>query len=84
MNLAHCQQVLERQLGSAASIFLRIGKSLIVNRDYIYKVSVTRQQLVMADMALNEAFVLSASREALKQLKAYMEKNGKEVLDDEE
>lgn len=44
----------------------------------------TRQQLVLADMALNEAFVLSASREALKQLKAYMEKNGKEVLDDEE
>lgn len=28
MNLAHCQQVMERQLGSAASIFLRIGKSL--------------------------------------------------------
>jgi len=84
MNLAHCQQVMERQLGSAASVFLRIGKSLIVNRDYIYKVSVMRQQLVMADMALNEAFVLSASREALKQLKAYMEKNGKEVLDDEE
>jgi hypothetical protein len=34
----------------------------------------------MSDMALNQTFTLQASKEALKQLKAYMEtKAGKEV-----
>lgn len=80
MNLAHCQQLIEKQLGKEADIFIRIGKQLIVNRAYIYKINVNRQQLVMADMALNEAFTLQASKEALKQLKVYMESTiGKEA-----
>lgn len=79
MNLAHCQQLIEKQLGKEAETFIRIGKQLIVNRTYIYKASINRQQLVMADMALNEAFTLQASKEALRQLKAYIESTiGKE------
>lgn len=73
MNLAHCQELLEQQLGKEADTFIRIGKQLIINRAYIFKININRQQLVMADMALNEAFTLSASKEALKQLKAYLE-----------
>lgn len=73
MNLAHCQELLERQLGKEADTFIRIGKQLIINRAYIFKININRQQLVMADMALNEAFTLQASKEALKQLKAYLE-----------
>ena len=73
MNLAHCQQLIEQQLGKEAETFIRIGKQLIINRAYIYKINVNRQTLVMSDMKLNQAFTLSASREALKQLKAYLE-----------
>ena len=73
MNLAHCQQLIEQQLGKEAEMFIRIGKQLIINRAYIFKVNVNRQTLVMSDMKLNQAFTLSASREALKQLKAYLE-----------
>jgi DNA-binding LytR/AlgR family response regulator len=79
MNLAHCQQVLEKQLGSEADTFIRIGKQQIINRAYIYKINVNKQQLVMSDMALNQAFTLSASKEALKQLKAYLESLVKEA-----
>lgn len=80
MNLAHCQQLIEQQLGKEAETFIRIGKQLIVNRAYIYKINVNRQQLVMADMAFNEAFTLQASKEALKQLKNYIESTiGKET-----
>ena len=80
MNLAHCQQLIEQQLGKEAETFIRIGKQLIVNRAYIYKINVNRQQLVMADMAFNEAFTLQASKEALKQLKTYLESTiGKEM-----
>lgn len=73
MNLAHCQELIEKQLGKEAETFIRIGKQLIINRAYIYKINVSKQQLIMSDMALNHAFELSASKEALKQLKLYLE-----------
>ena len=79
MNLAHCQELIEKQLGKEAETFIRIGKQLIINREYIFKINVNSQTLIMSDMALNQAFTLQASKEALKQLKAYMEsKAGKE------
>ena len=73
MNLAHCQQLIEQQLGDDAETFIRIGRQLIINRAYIYKINVNKQQLVMSDMMLNQAFTLSASKEALKQLKEYLQ-----------
>ena len=79
MNLAHCMEELERQLGKEASTFIRIGKSLIVNRTHIFKVNVVRQQLVMSDMDVNEAFTLHASTEALRQLKTLLETQRKEA-----
>lgn len=73
-NLSHFQKLIEAQLKEEeASCFIRIGKSLIINRNYIYQIHVGKQQLRMADMALNQAFVLTASKEALKQLKQLLE-----------
>ena len=80
LNLAHCQQLIEEQLGKDAETFIRIGKQIIINRAYIYKVNVEKQLLVMSDMMLNHAFTLQYSKEALKQLKAYLESTiGKEA-----
>jgi len=73
MNLAHCQQLMEEQLGKDAMTFIRIGKQLIVNRAYIFKINPNKQQLIMSDMDMNIAFDLQASKEALKQLKALLE-----------
>ena len=73
MNLAHCQQLIEEQLGKEAETFIRIGKQLIVNRAYIFKVNPQKQQLIMSNMEVNHAFELQASKEALKQLKALIE-----------
>ncbi|MBR1788145.1 MAG: LytTR family transcriptional regulator DNA-binding domain-containing protein [Bacteroidaceae bacterium] len=78
MNLARCMEELERQLGREAQAFIRIGKSLIVNRRYIYRVNVQRQHLVMSDLTENQAFTLQASKEALRQLKALLEAEGRE------
>ena len=73
LNLAHCQQLMEEQLGKDAMTFIRIGKQLIVNRAYIFKINPNKQQLIMSDMDVNIAFDLQASKEALKQLKALLE-----------
>ena len=81
MNLAHCQQLMEEQLGKEAMTFIRLGKQLIVNREYIFKINPQKQQLIMSNDKVNQAIMLSASKEALKQLKAYLEsKAGKEAM----
>ncbi len=53
--------------------FIRIGKSLIINREYISYINPARQKLILSDCRTfrREA---TASREALKALKDYMEK----------
>ena len=80
MNLAHCQQLIEEQLGKEAETFIRIGKQLIINRTYIFKINPTKQQLIMSNMEVNHAIELQASKEALKQLKVYLESTiGKEA-----
>ena len=73
MNLAQCQQLMEKQLGTEAMTFIRLGKQLIVNRAYIFKVNPNKQQLYMSNSEVNIAFELQASKEALKQLKALIE-----------
>ena len=80
MNLVQCQQLMEEQLGTEAMTFIRLGKQLIVNRAYIFKINPYKQQLLMSNMQVNIAFELSASKEALKQLKALIEsETGKEA-----
>ena len=73
-NLSHFQQIIEKQMREEASLFIRIGKSLIINREYIYKINLGKQLLILSDMKIEHTFVLSASREALKQLKSLLEK----------
>lgn len=72
-NLSHFQKIIETQLKEDARTFIRIGKSLIINKEYIYKINMGKQLLVLSDMALNQAFPLSASKEALRQLKLLLE-----------
>lgn len=72
-NLSHFQKIIETQLKEDARTFIRIGKSLIINKEYIYKINMGKQLLVLSDMVLNQAFTLSASKEALRQLKLLLE-----------
>lgn len=74
--LGQIERMIASQLGIEGSIFIRIGKSLIINRSYIYYINVPKQKLILSDV---ESFnhTVSASKEALKQLKELIEKEGK-------
>lgn len=74
--LGQIEKMMESQLGSDGNIFIRIGKSLIVNRMYIYYINATRQKLILSD-TLNFSHSVSASKEALKQLKELIEKENR-------
>ena len=64
-------RMLSFQLGQIEKI--RIGKSLIINRSYIYYINVPKQKLVLSDVA-SFSHTMSASKEALKLLKELIEK----------
>jgi DNA-binding LytR/AlgR family response regulator len=70
--LGQLEGMIGGQLGEKGSHFLRIGRSLIINIDYIYLIDISKQQLVLSDCS-GCYHELSASREVLIKLKAYME-----------
>ena len=72
--------VLTLQLGQIAEMldkddhrFIRIGKSLIVNRDFIAFIHPVRQKMILSDCC-NFRHEVSASKDALKALKELLEK----------
>lgn len=67
----------DQQIESDDSQFIRIGKSLIINSRYIYFINPVRQKLILSD-ARSFTHEMTASREALKQLKDYIEKEVKQ------
>lgn len=55
------------------NFFVRVGKSLIVNKKYVYVINLSAQELIMSGARLTVDFKLQASKDALKDLKAIME-----------
>ena len=74
-NLSSFEKIIEQQLGTDAQTFIRLGKSLIINGKYIYYVNVSKQQIILSDSSFPNKFTLSASKEALKALKAVLEES---------
>jgi DNA-binding LytR/AlgR family response regulator len=72
IQLGKVEQEMNKQLGANGNKLIRIGKSLIINRDYIYLIDVAKQKLVLSDCS-GVSYTLEASREALKSLKDYIE-----------
>lgn len=72
--LGQIERMISSQLGSDGNIFIRIGKSLIINRLYIYYINIPKQKLILSDIA-SFSHTVTASKEALKQLKELLEKN---------
>lgn len=74
--LGQIEKMISTQLGSEGNIFIRIGKSLIINRSYIYYINISKQKLTLSDVA-SFNHTVTASKEALKQLKELLEKEVK-------
>lgn len=55
------------------NFFVRVGKSLIVNKNFVYSINITNQDLKLMDHRMSQWFKLRASKEALKELKNILE-----------
>ena len=73
MQLGQVERRMAELLDADDNRFIRIGKSLIVNRDYITFINPARQKLLLSDCRSFRKEV-SASKEALRALKDYVEK----------
>lgn len=71
--LGQIEKMIASQLGVKGNMFIRIGKSLIINRSYIYYIHIPKQKLILSDTRTFSHTVV-ASKEALKQLKDLLEK----------
>ncbi len=73
MQLGQVENLIDEQLGDAGNMFIRIGKSLIINIDYLYSINVTQQTLILSDNK-SFKFTVKASKDSLKQLKDAIER----------
>ena len=70
--LGQLEDMIVDQLGEDGSCFVRLGRSLIINRDFIHWIDVSRQEIILSDCA-GCYHELNASREVLAKFKAYLE-----------
>lgn len=68
MNLGQMEKLLVQNFGDKARTYARIGKRFIVNLNYLYRIHVLKQMLVLSD-GQTFAYQLEISKEALKCLK---------------
>lgn len=71
--LGQIEDMIHKQLPEMRTMFVRIGRSLIINLNHIYHINISRQQLLLKDR--DNTYSLSASKEALKSLKEFIEKD---------
>ena len=70
--LGQVEDLIADQLGDGGGQFIRLGRGLIINIHFVYRIDIATQQLILSDC--NGCYhELSASREVLIKLKAYME-----------
>lgn len=73
--LGQIETMIEKQLGKRENVFIRIGRGIIINRSYIYYINISKPRLVLSD-AKTFSHTVSVPKDALKQLKELIEKEG--------
>ena len=72
LQLGQIEDLIGDQLGDEGTNFIRLGRGLIINLDFLHMIDVSKQQLILSDC--NGCYhELTASREVLVKLKSYIE-----------
>ena len=71
--LGELERMIADQMGTEGKIFVRIGRSLSINRLYVHYIGVAKQKLVLSE-SRTVTRTVTASVAALKQLKELLEK----------
>ena len=72
-NMKHFSTIVESQMSDECPVFISVGRSLIINRTYIYRINPVKGELVMFGSGCNSMVSLHASQAALTSLRDYIE-----------
>ena len=70
--LGQMEAMINNQLGANASTFIRIGRGVIINQEYMFAINLPKQELIVRSSSGKKA-TLSSSKEALRELKKYFD-----------
>ena len=77
VQLGMIEVMIHDQMPVARDCFVRIGKSLIVNLNFVHYINPSKKQIILSDCHTFK-ISLEASKEALKKLKEYVEPKNEE------
>lgn len=72
MQLGQVEELLKEQLGDGSMLFVRIGRPVIINLEYLYMINLTKQEMILRS-GDGRQVAFNASRKALQQLKQFVE-----------
>ena len=75
INLGKIEEMFERQIHDSKSMLIRIGKSYIINKNYILQINLPRQKLLLLPPS-GKPRELIIPKEPLKGLKEALEQDG--------
>ena len=70
--LGQIEDMIAGQLGDEGAQFVRLGRGLIINTEFVYSIDISKQAVVLSDCHRFRQ-ELTASREVLIKLKAYID-----------
>lgn len=74
--LGQLEQLVDEQLGESAGEFVRIGRGAIINKRYLFRISLPKQAVALRS-SLGHKVVMQASKDALRLLKQLLEEGVK-------
>ena len=72
IQLGAIEELIHKQFHTDGNLFVRIGKSLIVNMEFVHYINPAKRQIILSD-SHKFRFSLEASKEALRELKKYFD-----------
>lgn len=68
-SLGFIENLLSNMDNVVAKKFLRVGRFLIINTDFLFRINILHQQLILTDGVSPQTFTLKASKSSLRSLK---------------
>lgn len=78
LQLGQMVTLIQEQLPDFKHLFARVGKSIVVNSNYIIDIDLTKKKILLIDYKHNK-YIKDASRDALKEVKEQLEQREQQI-----
>ena len=72
-NMKHFVSIVDEQMSDEEPLFVAVGRSLVINRLYIYRINPVKGELILFGHGCTKMVTLHASQAALTRLREYVQ-----------